>query len=111
MKNIALVLGIIIALIVGGGAGYSFGKSANDNGAQAKELKDSIAMMKEQSTKIQKMGEMMKSGGIMLQEMGMKYNDDGAVAKGKDMEAFGEKYMGENKKASEASGSMKQIMQ
>ncbi len=111
MKNIILVFGIIIALIIGGGGGYLFGKGANDNGAQTKELQDSIAMMKEQSTKIQKMGEMMKSGGIMMQEMGMKYNDDVAVSNGKDLEAIGGKYIEENVKATEKDTSMKKSME
>ena len=67
-------------------------------------------MMKEQSSKIQKMSEMMKSGGAALQEIGMKYNDEEATMKGKDLEAVAAKYMDENKK-SECSGSMKQIME
>lgn len=107
MKNITLILGILIALIVGGGIGYSFGKSTNDSGDKTKLLEDSIVMMREQSTNIQKMAEIMKSGGVTMQEFGITYKDDGVVSKGKDLEAIAEKYMRENTEASEGSGSMK----
>ncbi|MEK7564826.1 MAG: hypothetical protein AAB501_01145 [Patescibacteria group bacterium] len=70
----------------------------------------SITMMKEQSVSIQKMAEMMKSGGVTMQELGMKYKDENAVEKGKDLQAVGEKYVKENEKATEDSASMKQIM-
>ncbi|MEK7629422.1 MAG: hypothetical protein AAB394_02750, partial [Patescibacteria group bacterium] len=70
----------------------------------------SITMMKEQSVSIQKMAEMMKSGGVTMQELGMKYKDESAVEKGKDMQAIGEKYVKENEKATEGSASMKDIM-
>lgn len=104
-----IILSIVIALIIGGGAGYVFGKSGDTSMADAKKLQDSVSMMKEQSAAIKKMGEMMKSSGGMLQTVGMKYNDEEVVASGKDMEAVGTKYLGENAKA-EGSGSMKQTM-
>ena len=109
MKNITLVISIVIALIIGGGVGYSFGNGSNTDAADTKKLQDSVSMMKEQSAKIQKMGEMMKTGGGMMQAMGVKYNDEEAVTTGKDLEAVGVKYMGENK-TQEGSGSMKQMM-
>ncbi|OGH92592.1 MAG: hypothetical protein A2534_02580 [Candidatus Magasanikbacteria bacterium RIFOXYD2_FULL_39_9] len=110
MKTTTFTIGIIIALAVGGGIGYSSGKNINNNSAQTKELQDSIAMMKEQSASIQTMATMMKTGGSMMQEMGMELKNDGAVSKGKDMEMMGEKYMKENIKASESSGTMKNMM-
>ncbi|MDO8558698.1 MAG: hypothetical protein Q7S09_06000 [bacterium] len=109
MKNITIALAILIALSIGGAAGYSFGRGANDGSAENKELQDSITMMKEQSATIEKMGEMMKSAGEAMQTMGLKYNDEEAVMKGRDLEAVGAKYMGENE-AQEGSGSMKQMM-
>ena len=62
-------------------------------------------MMKEQSSSIQKMAEMMKSSGLVMQEMGMKYKDDDAVSKGKDLEMIGVKYKEENVKATEKDAS------
>ena len=104
------VIGIVIALIIGGGIGYSAGKGMNNNGAQTKELQDSVTMMKEQSVSIQKMAELMKTSGVAMQEMGMTYKDDSAVSAGKDLEMMGDKYMKENTKAVEGNGAMKSMM-
>ncbi len=104
MKNIIII--IIVALVTGD-IGYAIGGSGN---MEDSKLQDSITMMKEQSVSIQKMAEMMKSGGVTMQELGMKYKDESAVEKGKDMQAIGEKYVKENEKATEGSASMKDIM-
>lgn len=104
------IIGILIALIIGGGTGYSFGKSMSSGGTEYKKLQDAITMMKEQSTSIKKMAEMMKSGGIALQELGTMYKDDSAVSKGKDLEAVGQKYVEENTKAIEKDSSMQKSM-
>lgn len=95
MKNITLILGTLLVLAVGSAGGYSLGKSANSNEAQDKELQDSIAMMNEQSANIQTMAAMMKSAGIVMQEMGSKYKDSEALSDGKDLEMIGLKYMSE----------------
>lgn len=110
MKNSTLVIGIVIALIVGTGAGYVFGKGSNDNNGDAKKLQDATTMMREQSANIKEMADMMTSGGVALQEMGMKAKDDAAVATGKDLEAVGKKYVEENAKAVEKDSSMKGSM-
>ena len=52
----------------------------------------------------------MKTSGVAMQEMGMTYKDDGAVSAGKDLEMMGDKYMKENTKAAEGSGTMKSMM-
>ena len=104
------IIGILIALIIGGGIGYSFGKGMSSGGADSKKLQDAITMMKEQSTSIQKMAEMMKSSGVLMQDLGMKYNDDSLLSKGKDLEAVGQKYVEENTKAIEKDSSMKKSM-
>ncbi len=110
MKNTTLVISIVVSLIIGGGIGYVSGENTNSNGSQDKELQDSIIMMKEQSASIQKMGEMMKSGGRAMQEMGMKYKDDEAINKGKDLQMLGEKYLKDAAITSGRDDSMKQIM-
>lgn len=106
MKNLTLIIGIVVALIVGAGVGYSFGMGSNDGGAEAKKLQDATTMMKEQSANIKEMADIMTSGGAVLQEMGMKFKDDAAVVKGKDLEAVGKKYVEENAKAAEKDSSM-----
>lgn len=108
MKTITLVISIVISLIIGGSVGYFSGKGANDNSAQTKKLQDSITMMKEQSSSIQKMAEMMKSSGIFMQEHGIEHKDDTIISKGKDLQMLGEKYMVENKKAMEKDAFMKE---
>ena len=110
MKNITLVLVIAVTLIVGGGIGYSFGKNTKSGGAESKELRDSVTMMKEQASTIKKMGEMMQSSGTMMQAMGTKYSDDGAVMRGKDMQMLGEKYLKDTTMKSGNSDSMKNMM-
>ncbi len=103
------ILGIIVALIIGAGGGYVTGKGAVDTQGDAKKLQDVTSMMNEQSTSIKQMSEMMKTTGLSMQDMGMKYKDDALVADGKDLQAVGEKYLKENTtKATE--GGMKQMM-
>ncbi len=110
MKTTTVAVVVVIAIVIGGGIGYSFGKGMNNNSAQTKELQDSVVMMKEQSASIQKMAELMKSSGVAMQTMGMVYKDDAAVSGGKDLEMMGDKYMKENLKATEDSGTMKSMM-
>lgn len=109
MKNTTLVIGII-ALLVGVGTGYSFGKGPSNNSSNTKKLSDSVSMMKEQSVSIQKMGEMMVSSGTLMQEIGMKYKDDAVITKGKDLEVVGNKYIAENTKSVEKDATMKEVM-
>lgn len=109
MKNTNIIIVMIIALVIGGGAGYFLGINAADNGAKTKELQDSIAMMNDQAASIQEMAEMMRSRGVTMRELGTKYKDDAAVSYGKDLETLGEKYMTDIMNASKAHGSMKQM--
>ena len=104
------IIGILVALIIGGGAGYSFGNGMNDSSIDAKKLQDATTMMKEQSASILKMGETMKSSGLAIQEMGMKYSDESLTSTGKDLEMVAKKYIEENTKATEKDTSMKNSM-
>jgi hypothetical protein len=106
-KTIATLL---ITLIIAGSGGYMFGKSSVSSVVSTKGGEDSIRMMKEQSVSIQRMGEMMSSSGLMMQELGLKYKDEGMISAGKDLEMVGAKYMTENAKASASSDSMKKVM-
>ena len=107
-STIASILG---ALIIGGGAGYFAGNGASTNGTDAKALQESVTMMKEQSSHIQEMAQLMKSTGTALQDMGMKYNDADAISRGKDMEAISAKYMKADTSASTDSDTMGKMMQ
>ena len=110
MKNITLALIIAAAFITGGGIGYFSGKSTKSDDTQNKALRDSVTMMKEQASTIQKMGEMMQSSGAIMQEMGTKYSDDGALMRGKDLQMLGEKYLKDATMTSGNSDAMKHMM-
>ncbi|MEK7109018.1 MAG: hypothetical protein AAB919_01110 [Patescibacteria group bacterium] len=107
MNNI--IVAAVIALVLGAGGGYVTGKSSVNTQQNDKQLQDAVTMMKSQSSNIKQMGDMMKSGGTMMQDMGMKYKEDTLVQQGKDMQAIGEKYLEENTKDTKASG-MQQMM-
>lgn len=109
--NNSTITGIIIALIIGGGAGYFMGNATTANGADSKKLQESVVMMKDQSSHIQEMAQLMQSDGTLLQDMGMKYNDTDAVSKGKDLQSIGAKYMKANTDATAGSNTMGKIMQ
>ncbi|MEK7192602.1 MAG: hypothetical protein AAB682_00505 [Patescibacteria group bacterium] len=104
------ITAIVLSLIVGGGIGYYSGKGSDQNADQTKKLQDSIVMMKEQSSNIKTMAEMMKSNGLSLQESGSKYKDEGMMSMGKDMEMLGSRYMTEDVEATEKDASMKEGM-
>lgn len=89
------VVGIAIALIIGGIGGYLLGGSGSstNSDAYAKREKESIVMMKDQAATIKKMAEIMKTGGTMMQTMGMQYKNDEAVTTGRDLEMMGSKYL------------------
>ncbi|MDP1690224.1 MAG: hypothetical protein Q8L52_03425 [bacterium] len=103
------ILSIVLALVIGAGGGYVTGKGAVNTQGDVKKLQDVTSMMNEQSASIKQMSEMMKTTGLSIQDMGMKYKDDTLVSEGKDLQAVGEKYLKENTtKATE--GGMRQMM-
>ena len=71
---------------------------------------EALGMMKEQSLIIQKMGDMMISSGLSMQEHGIEHKDDELTIGGKDLVAVGKKYMEENAKSIEKDPSMKENM-
>lgn len=107
MKNILIA---VVIFVLAGSGGYLVAKAGNTSAQDAKKIQDSIIMMKEQSTTITKMGEMMKTNATMMQEAGMKYNDESMQMSGKDMRALAEKYMKDNESQTSNSGSMKGLM-
>lgn len=91
MNNTTAILGIIVALAIGGAGGYVTGqKSANTvNTAQVQQMTD---MMKSDGESAIKMGGMMMQAGSMMEEKGAKYNDQDMVMMGKDLSASGKKH-------------------
>ena len=107
MKITTLFISILVALIIGTGAGFVLGKVGGSGGADTKKLQSAISMMKEQSSIIQKMGDMMISSGLSMQEHGVEHKDDELKIGGKDLVAVGKKYMEENVKLEKEDASMK----
>lgn len=104
-----IIIAALVALIIGSGGGYIAAKSTVDTQKSDKELADAVSMMNEQSASIRQMSDMMKSGGMLMQEVGMKYKDDTLVAQGKDMAAIGEKNQTANDSRSNQTG-MRDVM-
>ena len=110
MKTLLLIFSIVIAAVIGGTVGYTYGKSTNANTDQTEKLQDSVTMMKKQSSTITEMAEIMKTNGILMQKMGKMHNDEADVVKGKDLEMLGEKYLKDGTTTSDGDDSMKQMM-
>lgn len=110
MKNTIIV--IVATLIIAGGGGYVYGKGATApvDVTADKDKQASIEMMKKQSASIKQMGELMKSSGVMMQELGAKYKDDMMMSKGKDLEAVAGEHMGEDDEATAKDESMNKMM-
>ena len=107
MKNTIIA---IVLVVLAGVSGYFTGSNDNASGVDIKKLEDSVIMMKEQSATIKKMGEIMKTNGVMMQDLGTKYKDEGLVMGGKDMMTIGEKYMKDDENQTTKDAPMKQIM-
>ncbi len=106
------IVGIAIALIIGGMGGYFIGGSgaSSNSDAYAKKEQESIVMMKDQATTIKKMAEIMKTSGTMMQSMGMQYKNDDAINAGKDLEIMGAKYLNDTSKTMGTSDTMNSMM-
>lgn len=92
MKTNQIII-IALALIIGLGGGYYAGKSSGSSASEGSVTMMAGMSMEEHDTGMKKMAEMMKTGGVMMQEMGTKYSNQEAVVMGKDMEMVGAKYM------------------
>ena len=91
MNNSKIIIGIIIALVLGGAGGFTAGK--NSAGAKyEKETAQMMKMMMDDGARMGKMGTLMMDGGMMMQERGAKYQDEEMMMKGKDLEANGKKH-------------------
>lgn len=82
-KSIAIV---VIALIVGGAAGFWGGRIAGGSVSRA-DIEEIAEMMNEDGSDMQKMGKQMAEMGRMMQEKGK--NDPEMVESGRDAETEG----------------------
>lgn len=91
-KNISLIIGIGIALVIGGVGGFVYGTSANTSVMSDQEMKDTAMMMKDDGQGMMQMGKMMQEAGKLLEDHGEMYKDQNLVQKGKDLIVGGEKH-------------------
>lgn len=96
MNSSTAILGIIVAIIVGGLGGYSMGQKGA-NTLNEKQVAEMTMMMKEDGGRMEKMGGMMMQAGGMMEERGAKYNDQEMVMMGKDLSASGKKHEADGK--------------
>lgn len=89
--NTTTILGIIVALAIGGPGGYFAGKNGA-NTLNEKQVAEMMTMMKDDGTRMEKAGGMMMAAGMMMEERGTKNNDQEMVMMGKDLSATGKKH-------------------
>ncbi|QQG44613.1 MAG: hypothetical protein HYW86_01740 [Candidatus Roizmanbacteria bacterium] len=78
---------LIIALLVGGLAGYIIGQ--NSSPFSRGYMNETASMMKDNGSGMMQMGRMMIDSGQMMQEKSKTYNDSEMMQKGKDLEING----------------------
>lgn len=96
MNNTTLVIGIIIALGIGGIAGYAAGQNSV-NTVRSLQVQEMTDMLKADGTSAEKMGGLMIAAGATLEERGVKYNDQEMVMMGKDLSVNGKKHQEDGK--------------
>lgn len=94
--NTTTILGIIVALAIGGTGGYFAGKNGTDT-SNADQVAEMAMMMKDDGTRMEKAGGMMMTAGMMMEERGTKNNDQEMVMMGKDLSASGRKHQDDGK--------------
>ncbi|MFA5830919.1 MAG: hypothetical protein WC878_03770 [Candidatus Paceibacterota bacterium] len=93
-----IIIGLVIGIALGGFGGFTMGQSSGA-GVSADKVAETEEMMKTAEASMQEMGKQMLSGGAMMQELGMKYNDDVLISTGKDFIILGEKSQKETEKS------------
>ena len=110
MNNKTVMVSVIAALAIGAGGGFAVATGVSTTDVKdSKEMQAAISMMNTQSASITQMSELMKVGGTMMQEMGIKYRDSGPVQQGKDMQVIAERHMRTYESLSDEEG-MRQMM-
>lgn len=100
MNNSTLLLGVIVALAIGGFGGYTMGRnSANTvNVAQVQAMTD---MMVADGGRMMNMGSLMMQAGAMMEEKGIQYKDEDMVMMGKDLSANGKRHEADGRSMTE----------
>jgi hypothetical protein len=93
-----IIIGLVIGIALGGFGGYAMGQSSG-SGISKDEIAKTEEMMKTAEASMQEMGKQMLASGTVMQELGMKYNDETLTSTGKDLVILGEKSQKETEKS------------
>jgi hypothetical protein len=85
-----LIIGLIVGATLGGFGGFTVGQSSGV-GMSKNDVAETEEMMKTAEATMDTMGKQMLSSGAIMQELGMKYNDQTLISNGKDLVILGEK--------------------
>lgn len=97
---------VIVALLLGAGIGYAFAGTQGGNEAPSEEYTKAVQMMNDQAKAMNEMSMMMRQDAQMMQELGVKYKDEGMMSMGKDTMMMAEKYMPKAKSGDRAMDEM-----
>jgi hypothetical protein len=93
-----IIVGVVIGVLLGGFGGYMVGQTS-DAGMSGENIAQTEEMMKTAEASMQEMGKQMLASGVMMQELGTKYNDETLISTGKDFVILGEKSQKETEKS------------
>jgi hypothetical protein len=96
--NSKIIIGLVIGVALGGFGGFTMGQSSGA-GVSTDKIAETEEMMKTAEASMQEMGKQMLASGEMMQELGMKYNDETLVSTGKDLVIMGQKSQKETEKS------------
>ena len=106
--NNNVVIGVVIALVVGGLIGYY--ARGNAGGVYSQDPRDSATMMQENGSTMMQMGQMMMSGGEMMSEKGQQYNDSEMMDMGQQLQENGQMMETQGTTSTEHGSGMMQMM-
>lgn len=100
MNNSTLLLGVIVALAIGGFGGYTMGQKSAST-INAAQVQDMTNMMVADGERMVNMGSLMMQAGAMMEEKGTKYKDEDMVMMGKDLSANGKRHEADGRSMTE----------
>ncbi|HSE34973.1 MAG TPA: hypothetical protein VLB83_02510 [Candidatus Paceibacterota bacterium] len=100
MNNSTFLLGMVVALAIGGFGGYTMGQKGA-NSITAAQVQEMTNMMVADGERMKSMGTMMMQAGAMMEERGAKYRDEEMVMMGKDLSVNGKKHEADGRSMTE----------
>lgn len=88
--NKSTIIATVIALVIGGGAGYMAGGS-NAAPTDTTKVVELTKMITADGEQMKKMGDIMVKASALLEERGTKYNDNDLMMTARDLSVYGTK--------------------